>query len=104
MATPFLLQAKARTLNVRDIYMGGEEKAFELFKRLRWSQTDGEPVCPKCGCVENWFIPKRRSFKCKACSHQYSPTSGTIFASRKMMYFDLLAAIAILINGAKGVS
>lgn len=102
--TPFLLQAKARTLNVRDIYMGGEEKAFDLFKQLRWPETDGAPVCPKCGCMDHWFIAKRRRFKCKGCGHQYSPTAGTIFASRKMMYVDLLASIAILINGAKGVS
>ncbi len=35
---------------------------------------------------------------------QFSVTSGTIFASRKMSYTDLLAAIVIVINGAKGVS
>jgi hypothetical protein len=31
-------------------------------------------------------------------------TSGTIFASRKMDFVDLLAAICIIVNGAKGVS
>ena len=31
-------------------------------------------------------------------------TSGTIFASRKLPFVDLLGAIAILVNGAKGVS
>lgn len=103
-STPFLLQAKARTLSIRDIYAGGEEKAFDLFKRLRWPETEGNPVCPKCGCVDHWFIAKRRRFKCKGCHHQYSPTAGTIFASRKMAYVDLLAAIAILVNGAKGTS
>ena len=30
--------------------------------------------------------------------------SGTIFASRKMSFTDLLAAIVIFVNGAKGVS
>jgi hypothetical protein len=39
MATPFLLQAKARTLNVRDIYVAGEDRAFDLFKQLRWPET-----------------------------------------------------------------
>lgn len=37
------------------------------------------------------------------CAHQFSVTSGTIFASRKMDFVDLLAAICILVNGAKGV-
>lgn len=31
-------------------------------------------------------------------------TSGTIFASRKLSFVDLLAAIAIFMNGAKGYS
>ncbi len=30
--------------------------------------------------------------------------SGTIFASRKLAFVDLLGAIAVLVNGAKGVS
>jgi hypothetical protein len=34
----------------------------------------------------------------------FSVTSGTIFASRKMPFVDLLAAICIIINGAKGIS
>jgi len=104
MATHFLLTAKARTLSLKDIYQGGEDKAFALFCQLRWPETDGEPVCPKCGCVDAYHITTRRKFKCKACSHQYSPTSGTMFASRKMAYVDLLAAICIIVNGAKGIS
>jgi hypothetical protein len=106
MRTHFLLQARARTISIRDIYAGGEDKAFDLFKQLRWPETDGEPVCPKCGCAEVYAITTRRKFKCKspACHHQFSPTSGTIFASRKMAYVDLLAAICIVTNGAKGVS
>jgi transposase-like protein/predicted RNA-binding protein YlxR (DUF448 family) len=45
-----------------------------------------------------------RKFKCKACAHQFSVTSGTIFASRKMDFVDLLAAICIIVNASKGVS
>lgn len=33
-----------------------------------------------------------------------SVTTGTIFASRKLSYRDVLGAIAIFCNGAKGVS
>ena len=36
--------------------------------------------------------------------HQFSVTSGTIFASRKMAYTDLVAAICITVNAAKGLS
>lgn len=104
MAQHFLLSAKARTLSLGEIYKGGEAKAYETFKAIRWADTDGEPVCPRCGCAEAYDIPTRRKFKCKACGHQFSVTSGTIFASRKMAFVDLLAAICIFVNAAKGLS
>jgi hypothetical protein len=43
-------------------------------------------------------------FKCKGCGAQFSVTSGTIFADRKMPVRDILLAIAIFCNGAKGHS
>lgn len=104
MATHFLLTAKARSISLREVYCMGEDKAWGLFKQMRWPETDGKPVCPKCNHTEAYEITTRRKHKCKACSHQFSATSGTILASRKMSYTDLLAAIVILINGAKGVS
>ena len=102
MAQHFLLSAAARTLSLRSVYQNGEDKAYETFCRMRWA--DGKPVCPRCGGVEAYTISTRRKFKCKACGHQFSVTSGTIFASRKMSFVDLLAAIVILANAAKGVS
>jgi transposase-like protein len=104
MAQHFLLSAEARTLSLKGIYKGGEAKAYESFKRIRWFATGGNPVCPKCGCQEHYEVATRRKFKCAACGAQYSVTSGTIFASRKMAFVDLLAAIAIFVNAAKGVS
>jgi hypothetical protein len=46
----------------------------------------------------------RRIFKCKACEAQFSVTSGTIFSNRKLGLREILAAIAIFTNGAKGYS
>ena len=46
----------------------------------------------------------RRKFKCAACHHQFSVTSGTIFACRKLSFVDLLAAICLFVNAAKGAS
>lgn len=104
MAQHFLLSAKARTLSLKTIYQDGEDKAYEMFCAIRWTDTNGEPVCPRCGCMDAYGISTRRKFKCAACHHQFSVTSGTIFASRKMAFVDLLAAICIFVNGAKGIS
>ena len=102
MAQHFLLSAAARTLSLRAIYKAGEDAAYETFCAMRWA--DGEAVCPDCGCCETYKITTRRKFKCKACYRQFSVTSGTIFASRKMAFVDLLAAICITVNASKGVS
>lgn len=104
MAQHFLLSAKARTLSLKEIYQGGEDQAYQTFCEIRWADTDGEAVCPRCGCMDVYSITTRRKFKCAACYHQFSVTSGTIFASRKMAYTDLLAAICIFINAVKGIS
>jgi transposase-like protein len=104
MTQHFLLSAAARTLSLKAVFTMGEDKAYEAFCAIRWSATDGEAVCPRCGCLESYAISTRRKFKCVGCHHQFSVTSGTIFASRKLSFTDLLAAIAIFVNGAKGVS
>jgi transposase-like protein len=104
MAQHFLLSAQARTLSLKAIYAAGEDKAYATFCNLRWPETDGEPVCPHCGGLDTYKITTRRRFKCSACGKQFSVTSGTILASRKMAFVDLLAAICIVANAAKGIS
>lgn len=104
MAQHFLLSAEARSLSLKDIYKGGEEKAYQTFKSIRWASTGGDAVCPRCGCCDTYEITTRRKFKCAACASQFSVTSGTIFASRKMAFTDLLAAICIFVNAVKGLS
>jgi transposase-like protein len=81
-----------------------DEEAYETFKAIRWAANDGQPVCPRCGHVEAYEYRTRKIYKCKGCHAQYSLTTDTIFASRKMALRDILAAIAIFVNGAKGYS
>ena len=71
---------------------------------IRWAATGGEAVCPRCACSVSYKMTTRKLWKCKACAHQYSVTSGTIFASRKLPIVTYLLAIAIFVNGAKGHS
>lgn len=104
MAQHFLLSATARTLSLPKIYRAGEDAAYETFCRLRWSETDGEAVCSRCGCFETYNIKKRRQFQCKGCGYRFSVTAGTIFASHKLSFMDILAAIFLFVNGSKGKS
>ena len=104
MSQHFLLSAKARTLSLARVLRLSDQEAYETFKAIRWANNDGKPVCPRCGSAEAYEYRTRPVFKCKACSAQFSVTTATIFASRKLPIRDYLAAIAIFVNGAKGYS
>ena len=104
MTQHFLLTKAARTLSLAQVMRLSDAEAYQAFKTIRWAENQGEPVCPRCGCVTVYEDQSRRIFKCKGCEAQFSVTTGTIFASRKLAIRDLLAAIAIFVNGAKGVS
>ncbi|HEX7752943.1 MAG TPA: transposase, partial [Novosphingobium sp.] len=106
----------ARTLDLKRVARMPEEEAEKAFISIRYVENNGEPFCHHCGCAVAYRIErtvknrktgeqrKRRIFKCASCLKQFSPTSGTIFASRKMEYRDILFAIALWTNGAKGIS
>ena len=88
--TAFPPQRKARTLSLVKVARMSENEAAKAFKQIRWSATGGDPVCPRCGCLGVYGYKARPLFKCKACEHQFSVTSGTIFASRKLPLQTLL--------------
>jgi transposase-like protein len=104
MSQHFLLSTAARTLLVAKVARMSEDEAYTAFRNIRWASTEGAPVCPRCGCLESYTYTTRKVWKCKACNHMYSVTSGTIFASRKLQVRDYLLAIALFVNGAKGHS
>lgn len=103
MAQHFLLSSKARTLSLSAVARMSEEEAREAFKQIRWHDTQGEPYCPRCGCVA-LYAYTQPLWKCKGCGYKFSATSMTIFANRKMPVRDILLAIAIFCSGAKGYS
>ena len=104
MAQHFLLTAKARTLSLASIFRMDDDKAHETFVAFRFANNGGAAFCPRCQCTAVYTYATRRIWKCKACSHQFSVTSGTIFASRKLAIQDCLAAIALFVNAVKGIS
>lgn len=105
MAQHFLLSANARDLSLMKLFNMSEDEAFESFKAVRWSDTDGEPVCPECGNInEHYFLKTRKQFRCKECNHTFSVTSGTIFASHKKPLKIYLIAIALFTNAVKSIS
>jgi transposase-like protein len=104
MTQHFLLTAKARTLSLGGIMRMSDEEAHSRFEAIRFAANGGAAFCPRCECTAVYTYRARRVWKCKLCNHQFSVTSGTIFASRKLPIRDYLAAIAIFVNAVKGIS
>lgn len=100
----FLKRSAARTLSVTQVARMSEEEAYDLFKRMRWPETNGQPYCPYCGTLHCYEIRTRKKFKCSACRKTFSVTSGTLFHSSKLPYWKYLSVIALFVNAAKGIS
>jgi transposase-like protein len=107
MAQHFLLSAAARSLSPTKIMRMSEVEVENVFARLRWPQTDGKPICPKCDCQVCYDCrraPDRPRWRCKACRADFSVTSGTLFAWHKLPLRTYLMAIAVFCNEVKGKS
>ena len=80
--------------------------AENVFARLRWPATDGKPVCPSCGCTtcHDYRRGESQRWRCKACGADFSVTSGTLFAWRKLPLKTYLLAIVAFCNEVKGKS
>jgi transposase-like protein len=107
MAQHFLLTKAAKTLSLAQVFAMTAEEAEAMFRRLRWSDTDGAPVCPHCGGLDAYDCRRKSGaprWECKACGKDFSITSGTLFASHKLPLKAYLAAIAIFCNEVKGKS
>ena len=107
MAQHFLLSRAAKSLSLASIFTMKDEEAEMAFRRVRWAETDGAPVCPHCGGTDAYDCRRLKGaprFRCRACVKDFSITSGTLFASHKLPLRCYLAAIAIFCNEVKGKS
>jgi transposase-like protein len=107
MSQHFLLSSRAKTLNLATVFRMSDATAEKTFRAMRWAETDGEPVCPKCGSLDAYDCRRPNGalrFRCRACAADFSITSGTLFASHKLPLRLYLAAIAVFCNEVKGKS
>lgn len=52
MSQHFLLSRAAKTLTLAQVMRMTNEEAETMFRKIRWPDTDGRPVCPFCGGTE----------------------------------------------------
>lgn len=99
-----LLAARARTISLPEIAGWDDETVRATFQKLRWPETEGDPVCPKCGSMGHYYLKTREQWRCKGCHHTFSITSGTWLASTKLPLRTILIAMVTLANAVKGMS
>lgn len=107
MSQHFLLSRQAKTLSLASVFRMSDLEAETTFRKVRWSETDGAAVCPKCGTLDAYEYRRETgalAFECRACKAHFSITSGTLFASHKLPLRMYLAAIAVFCNEVKGKS
>lgn len=105
MAIHFLQSKAARSLSLAQVFRMTEGEAETKFREIRWSETDGKAVCPHCGGLDPYSARRPSGllrFRCKACSKDFTITSGTLFAAHKAPLRFYLAAIAVFMNEVKG--
>ena len=107
MAQHFLLSAAARSLSLAKVMHLSDGGVEDVFRRLRWPETDGKPVCPDCGCAICYACRRpagQLRWRCKACRRDFSITSGTLFAWHKLPLRTYLLAVVVFCNEVKGKS
>lgn len=107
MAQHFLLSRKAKTLSLAEVFRMTDAEAEAAFCKIRWTETEGEPFCPHCGGLDAYKNPRPKGamrYRCKACTKDFTVTSGTLFANHKLPLRTYLAAIAVFCNEVKGKS
>ena len=101
-------------MNIRKVQIkfATDDECLAYIQQMRW--PDGIIRCPVCGNEKIQKVERKSTSKnkrpwfylCleKSCHHQFSPTSGTLFADTHLPLIMWFHAIALVLNAKKGIS
>lgn len=81
MAQHFLLSRQAKSLTLAEVFRMTDGQAEGTFRRIRWPETKGEPICSHCGSLDAYDCRRPTGaprYRCRACKKDFSITSGTL--------------------------
>jgi len=79
MSQHFLLSKDAKTLSLAQVFRMTDLEAETAFRKVRWTATEGQAVCPHCGGLDAYEARRSNGalrFRCKACQKDFTITSG----------------------------
>lgn len=82
-------------------WFDSEDACLAYLEKLRWPQGF---VCPECSSVEPAYRSSRGRLVCRACEHQCTVTSGTIFDKTRTPLRVWLVAAWYLTNQKQGAN
>jgi len=77
-----------------------EASCTAYLEAIRWN---GEPVCPRCGCVRCHKITTRNNYKCAGCRRTFTVRNGTIFEDSKLPLMKWFEAVWLVTTARAGI-
>src|SRR5947209_1982540 len=78
-----------------------EETCVAFLEQVRWN---GEPVCPRCGCVRCYACKTRKNYKCAWCRRTFTVRNGTLIEDSKLSLLTWFNAIWLVTTAKAGIS
>ncbi|MGD9730332.1 MAG: transposase [Bradyrhizobium sp.] len=100
LETPAVQRIANGKLRADDAVGMEEEQVWAAMRLIRWPETKGAPLCPKCDAERPYFLSTRNKWRCRLCGHHFSLLSGTILASGKMPLRNYLFALGMILDRA----
>lgn len=91
-------------MSLYDITQLSEEQSWEMMVELRFGGMD-LVTCTKCEANgPHYFIRTRKRWRCKCCDAEFSVTTDSPFANRRLSFKKLLSLLFMFSGAPKGVS
>lgn len=79
-----------------------DDVALDYIFKKRFGDLE---FCPECAAQTKWHrIKTRKVYSCSQCSHQISPTAGTIFHGSRTPLTSWIFVVLLFANSRNGVS
>lgn len=99
---PFSQTKAYRNFTEENIAELTEDEAREKYALSRWGSTTVMP-CPICDKTDKHYVRKnRKQWRCKHCQTDFSATTGTPFANRKLPFKKILLLVFDFVSSPKG--